>query len=119
MPGDRFNHLRARHIRPENGGDGENGLRQFGPVGILVANRDDSLRIWVRWRPARAEATRAAQTIGDPARNREDEQARGPARRETLAQRIDETLDDLLRAIRADLMASMADGGVADARHGL
>src|ERR1700722_19656986 len=119
MPRDGLDDLWSRHVGSEDWGDGENGLRQFRPVRVLFANRDNGLRVRVGRRPAGAEGTRAAQAIGDPARDREGEQAGRLACREALAQRIDETLDNLLRSIRADLMASVTDGRVANARHRL
>src|SRR3984957_4544876 len=52
MPRDGLDDLWSRHVGSEDWGDGENGLRQFRPVGVLFANRDNGLRVRVGRRPA-------------------------------------------------------------------
>src|SRR6185437_1488228 len=118
MPGNRRAGRRVQDIRTEYLANADERGGKRGEVAAnLIANRRDAPSPWIVNRPARPEATRAAKAIGHPTRDRQHQQTGLSPGGHALSQRIDQPLHNLLRTVRADLVAAMTDHRVADARH--
>src|SRR5579883_3640397 len=119
MRGDCVRSGRTSEIRSENRVKAEQAFGERVEVAAgLLADRDDAVRPWIVRAPARAETARAAEAIGQPTCDGQGQQTGRMAGGKSLAQRIDQALDDFLRAVSPDLMAAMANRGIGDAAEG-